>query len=395
MSFWWLAWKDLMVITRDRKALLTLLFMPLLLIAILGSAFGNMFQEEEEFAIQKFTLGIVNLDQGQLGEVLSEEVFRKGALDAISIKYFQEQDMYEAIREHELSVGIVIEEGFTDSLLSGNLAKVKLLSVPDPGIRAMMVTNIIEQFAQSTTIQAMSASMALPVQAAPKTETASETDSTQPLLNESTVNANSKPVSSFQYYAAAMGVMFLLMTVVQGVTTMILEKEDEVYKRLLLSHLTFTQYLSGKMLGLFITCSLQAFIIILGTRFIFGVNWGDSVIGIFLMTLAFVVNACGLGILAGAFINTEKAFSVAGMFATQVMAALGGSMAPLYIFPDWVITVTKVLPNGLALQTYIELMNGASIVDILPAITGSIGLGILLFGIGLLRLSLERRGKYA
>ena len=46
---------------------------------------------------------------------------------------------------------------------------------------------------------------------------------------------------SFQYYAAAMGVMFLLMTVVQGVSTMILEKEQEVYKRLLLSNLTYTK----------------------------------------------------------------------------------------------------------------------------------------------------------
>ena len=35
--------------------------------------------------------------------------------------------------------------------------------------------------------------------------------------------------------------MFLLMTVVQGVSTMILEKEQEVYKRLLLTHLTYQQ----------------------------------------------------------------------------------------------------------------------------------------------------------
>jgi ABC-2 type transport system permease protein len=189
--------------------------------------------------------------------------------------------------------------------------------------------------------------------------------------------------------------MFLLMTVVQGVTTMILEKEQAVYNRLLLTKLTFTQYLTGKMLGLIIISLAQAFLIILGTKFLFGVDWGPSLSGIVLMTVGFVFNACGLGILAGSFIKTEKAFSVAGMFATQIMAAVGGSMVPLYLFPDWVNSITKFLPNGLALQTYLDLMSGATVSEILPAVAGSLGLGMLFFVFGLFRLSLERRGRYA
>ena len=85
-------------------------------------------------------------------------------------------------------------------------------------------------------------------------------------------------VDSFQYYAAAMGVMFLLMTVVQGVSTMILEKEQEVYKRLLLTNLSYTNYLSGKLLGLIILCLIQAFIIIIGTKLLFGVDWGSPLL---------------------------------------------------------------------------------------------------------------------
>ena len=57
MVFWWLALKDLLTIVRDKKALLTLILMPLLLIAILGSAFSDMLKEPEDSTIQKFTLG--------------------------------------------------------------------------------------------------------------------------------------------------------------------------------------------------------------------------------------------------------------------------------------------------------------------------------------------------
>ncbi|MCL6572335.1 MAG: ABC transporter permease [Bacillus sp. (in: Bacteria)] len=398
MTFWWLTVKDLLVFVRDKKAFLTLVMMPLLLIAILGAAFGNMMTEDEEVTIEKFTLGIVNLDKGQLSKVLTEEVLTKGLSKQIKVKYYQEDALNKKIKDHELSVGIIIEPEFTASLMEGKETKVKLLTVPDPGIKAIIVQTVIEQFSKSIPIQAVVAQRVQPVNAgneSPIQDTPSAEKINQPLLKETTINAQTKMVGSFQYYAAAMGVMFLLMTVVQGVSTMILEKEQEVYKRLLLTNLTYTKYLFGKLLGLVIISLLQAFIIIIGTKLLFGVDWGSSVTGIIMMTLAFVINACGLGVLAGSLIKKEKSFNVAGSLGVQIMAALGGSMVPLYIFPDWVLTVTKLFPNGLALQTYLELMSGASFSEILPAVAGSIGLGLLFFAIGLFRLSIERRGSYA
>ncbi|MFJ7729397.1 ABC transporter permease [Neobacillus sp. NPDC097160] len=395
MKFWWLSWKDLLLVARDKKAFLTLILMPLLLIAILGSAFGNMMKEDEEITIKKFTLGVVNLDQGQLSKVLTDEVFSKSLSKQIQVKYYQEDELYRKIKDHKLTVGIVIEKDFTQSLMTGKGTKVKLLSVPDTVIHTTIVQNVIEQFSRTIPIEAVASQMAQPVQGGNPSGAIQEGYGKKPLLKETTIDAKTKPVSSFQYYAAAMGVMFLLMTVVQGVSTMILEKEQDVFQRLLLTNLTYPNYLFGKMLGLIIICLTQAFIIIAGTRLIFGVDWGPSISGIAIMTLAFVVNASGLGVLAGSFIKTEQAFNVAGMFGTQIMAALGGSMVPLYVFPDWVVFVTKFLPNGLALQTYLDLMSGAAFTKILPAIGGSIGLGLLFFAIGLIRLSLERRGKYA
>ncbi|MEH7129507.1 ABC transporter permease [Neobacillus drentensis] len=399
MTFWWLAIKDLLIVVRDKKAFLTLIMMPLLLIAILGAAFGDVMKQDEDVTIEKFTLGIANLDKGELSTVLTDEVFTKALSKQIKVKSYDEDRLRDKVKDHKLSVGLIIPPNFTSALMSGSETKVKLLTVPDPGIKATIVQTVIEQFSNSISIEVFASQLAQPVNAGNQTSIVQPKPSsdkiTQPLLKETTINAKTKPVESFQYYAAAMGVMFLLMTVVQGVTTMILEKEQAVYNRLLLTKLTFTQYLTGKMLGLIIISLAQAFLIILGTKFLFGVDWGPSLSGIVLMTVGFVFNACGLGILAGSFIKTEKAFSVAGMFATQIMAAVGGSMVPLYLFPDWVNSITKFLPNGLALQTYLDLMSGATVSEILPAVAGSLGLGLLFFVFGLFRLSLERRGRYA
>lgn len=409
MSCFWLAVKDLLLIGRDKKAFLTLIMMPLLLIAILGAAFGNVFQEEGDVEIPKFTLGVVNLDEGTVGGILADEVFGKGLPDQIRVKHFQRDEMEQKIQDHKLSVGIVIPANFTTSLSTGKAAEIKLISVPNPGVKTMIVQSVIEQFMQNYTVEseamkqsmekALKAGMTMEeYQASMIAKTSQKAEVNQTIasqLNEKTVQAESKPVGSFQYYAAAMGVMFLLMTVAEGVSAMILEKEQEVYNRLQVSKLSYHQYLVGKMLGLITISLIQAFVIIIGTTFIFGVDWGDSVAGVIVITISFVISACGLGVLAGSFIKKEKTFSVASMLATQIMAAIGGSMAPLYIFPDWAVFVGKFLPNGLALQTYIELMSGSSLIDILPAVAGILGLGFFFFIIGLVRLLMERRGRYA
>ncbi len=409
MSIWWLTLKDLLLIGRDKKAILTLIMMPLLLIAILGAAFGDMFEGEGDVPIEKFTLGVVNLDNGPLGKVLSDEVFAKGLEEQIRIKYFKQEEMKVQIKDHKISVGIVIDADFSSSLMSGDETQIKLISVPNPGIKSMIVKSVIEQFTQTIAIETETAKL-VQQKAGQNGNNLGANQGTIPgmkqqevekqithssFITEKTVKPDSEPVGAFQYYAAAMGVMFLLMTIVEGVSAMILEKEQEVYKRLLVSNLSYANYLAGKMLGLIIIGLIQAFVIIIGTRLIFGVSWGESWVGVVMMTFAFVISACGLGVLVGAFIKKEKTFNVAGILGTQIMAALGGSMAPLYIFPDWAVVAAKFLPNGLALQTYIELMSGASLSEIWPEVAAVLGLGIVFFAIGLVRLAIERRGSYA
>ena len=215
------------------------------------------------------------------------------------------------------------------------------------------------------------------------------------LVKEKAAGKEEGTVSSFQYYAAGMGVMFLLMTVTIGVSAMIEEKEQEVFKRLLVSKLTHYEYLAGKFSGILLLCTLQMLAIIIGTRFLFSVDWGDSIPGVILIGLSFVFSASALGVMAGAFMKTGKAFSTAGMLGTQIMAAVGGSMVPLYVFPDWVNNLVKVFPNALALQSFLELMSGGGLRDVLPGAAGLLALGAIFLAIGLSRLAVERRTMYA
>lgn len=296
MGFWWLALKDALLMGRDRKALLTLVFMPILLIGILGAAFGNMMDEEEAASIKKFKVGIVNYDEGELGSVLSQEVFKKGLPELISAKEMTEEKLEDSLKEQEISVGIIIPRDFSGHIISGGNSEVRVISIPSASIQSSIVENVVLQFTQSAAINVIAMEVAGPTsfgKALPAMSQLAEAD--YAFVEEAAAEQDQKPVGSFQYYAAGMGVMFLLMTVITGVSAMIDEKEQDVFNRLLVTKLSNQHYLIGKFIGLLFMSSVQFFIIILGTHYLYDVQWGESMTGVIIVGFAFVFSVSGLG----------------------------------------------------------------------------------------------------
>ncbi len=396
MGFWWLALKDALLIGRDKKALLTLIFMPILLIGILGAAFGNMMGNDEEAPIKKFKVGIVNLDEGELGKVLEEEVLKEGLPDLISAETMSETELKDQLKQQEISVGVILPRSFSDHIILGEESKVRIISIPSAVIQSTIVESVVLQFAQGAAVNVAAVKTSGPPASGKSNPALATTDSESfELVEEVAVKQEQKPVGSFQYYAAGMGVMFLLMTVITGVSAMIEEKEQDVYNRLLITKLTNTEYLGGKFIGLLFMSSIQFIIIIIGTRYLYGVDWGDSMLGVIAVGLSFVFSACGLGVLLGTLVKTEKTFNAAGMLGTQIMAAVGGSMVPLYVFPEWMNSAVKILPNALALQSFLELMTGADVWQVLAEAGILIAIGVGALVLAFVSLSVKRRASHA
>lgn len=413
MYFWWIALKDIKIYIRDRRALLLTIAMPLILIAILGAAFSNMFADEGDQTYSPFELGIVNLDDGSLGKTLEEDIFRTGLNDVLIARSLDESTMSQLIQSHELEIGIIIRPNFSTNLLSGKNGSIEIVTQTASPFKIGIIESVISQFGQMVQVNQRAgeliyqqlakdpANAIVPIEQLMNhvsntiASKMSQLEETTSYINEQGVHSTSKVINAFQYYAVGMGVMFLLMAVVNGVGAMIEEKEDPVINRLLLSNMRHSDYLLGKLLGLLFKCGLQMVVIILGTRYIFGVDWGASSVGVFYIAFAYVVGASGLGVLLGSFINKSKVLENAGMLVVQIMAALGGSMIPLYIYPDWLNQAAKALPNALALQSFLDLMTGASFGDVWISGLMLIGIGTLLLVLGWLKLRAERRIKYA
>ncbi|MGG5178519.1 ABC transporter permease [Bacillus sp. MM09(2025)] len=385
----WVVLKDLLLFFRDKKSFFTLFFMPIILIAILGAAFGDNMKKDSEVKINSFRVGITDQDKSATSKMFLSTLSKSELSDIFEVKVTSKNQLEKDLNSRDITMGIIIKPNFEKSLLNLDHVQLNILKGPNSNLQEMVLQNVILQFFQNYHMNRI----LVPLNQGKQVEIVSD-QLKKELVIERNIHNNSQPITSFQYYAGGMGVLFLLMTVVFLVGSMIEEKEEDVYKRLIVSKLSNTSYIVGKLLGIVLMSMIQLTVIILFTSFVFKVNWGEP-FTVAMIGCSFILNAAGFGVLIGSFINREKTFNSVGILGTQVLAALGGSMVPLYLFPQWMIDISFFLPNSLALQMFLKSMAGANFSEIQSGLLLSCGMGLAFFIIALLRMSFERKHRYA
>ena len=152
-----------------------------------------------------------------------------------------------------------------------------------------------------------------------------------------------------------------------------------VTRRMLASPATTQQIVAGEALGRFGVALLQSAFIVGATALLFGLDWGSwTATAAIVASFALVATAAALFI--GALVSNENQASAVGISLGLALAALGGCMVPLEVFPDAIRTVAHVTPHAWAVDAFTEvLQRGGGL--------GQIGLELavlLLYGVALL-----------
>ncbi|MCA9931837.1 MAG: ABC transporter permease, partial [Anaerolineales bacterium] len=147
-----------------------------------------------------------------------------------------------------------------------------------------------------------------------------------------------------------------------------------------------SEILLGKIGGVFLTGLLQFVVFVIASRFIFQLNWGSSLTGLVLMTLAVVLAFTSLGTLIAAFARDENQANIIGTVVTLVFAALGGNFAPAQNFPTWLEQLSKITITRWGLDGFSDLtMHNLGLGDVMPEVSVLIGLSAVLFALALTR----------
>ncbi|HBK86072.1 MAG TPA: hypothetical protein DDZ53_08610, partial [Firmicutes bacterium] len=150
---------DLRIAARDRSGLLLQLAMPLVLITVLGVAFGGAFASRP--VIPRFEVGVVDQDTGQLAETLWQ-ILQDSQLQELFLPTAMEADRArELIKEGELAGAIVIPANFTTDVFAGKPTSLQIWCDPGQELRPMIIQTVAQSYVDNLLVTQLVVSEAL------------------------------------------------------------------------------------------------------------------------------------------------------------------------------------------------------------------------------------------
>lgn len=390
-----IAWKDLKIRLIDRRGFMMMLLMPLLLTAILGSALSNIF---ENGGLPKTVIGYYQEGTDEFANMFQKDVLQsKEIKDDVKVEVVTSQkELEDMVKKQKIDVGIMIPNGWSEHIQDGKLKEPKLITDPSKDIQAKIAESIIRSFSERAQTVAVSTKNVVTdlAKSQPENMEQAAKEVSANLQTVATSNADGmekgtvgkKTVAAMQYYAAAMLVMFLLYNITVGAKSIVTEQRTETLARLLSTATSPFAILLGKFLGTLLFACIQFGVFVVATHYAFHVDWGDNISQIVVVGIAYAICVSGLSMLIAAFIREEKTADLIGGIGIQLLAILGGSMLPIYAFPDTLQTIANIVPNKWALTSFLNIMSGTSWDALLPVILSLSSAGIVSVIIGTFRL---------
>ena len=212
------------------------------------------------------------------------------------------------------------------------------------------------------------------------------------VVNVSEIAQEFSGLGQFDYGAGSQVLLFVFLTSLAGSATLIQARRQGVIRRTLAAPVSTAQAVGGLAIGRLAIAAFQGAYIMAASTLLFGVDWGNLALALLVM-VTFALVAAGAAMVLGSVLDNAAAASGVGVGLGLVLAALGGAMYPLEFFPDTLRTVAHVTPHAWASEALAEIQrHNGTLVDILPQLGVLLAFAVVLLVLGswTLRRSLAR-----
>lgn len=358
---------------RDKTNLVFLVLFPLLLIMVLGLAFGGTYAPR---------LAVVVTGSNAWSE---QFVTTLEATEGIDVQRFDgRSDAVRAVEEGKVEGVLVVPANYDLALRDGQDVTLAYVSRSDRTAQQLgtIVAAVVDQ-------QSSRFSVARILQA----EVGGDLDTTLGLtdatatavpdvgVRTSTTGEAIFPETTGRFDLGASGqlLLFIFVTSMTASTALIETRKLGVSRRMFATPTSVRSIVAGEALGRVAIAVLQGVVIMAGSALLFGVSWGSPLVAVLLM-LAFAVAAGGAGMLMGSLASSTEQAIALGLLLALGMGALGGSMMPLEFFSPTMNTVAHLTPHAWAADGFAELVrHDGGLSDVLNELGVLFAYGAVLF----------------
>jgi ABC-2 type transport system permease protein len=400
---------------RDRAAMALSFVLPVVFFTIFAVIFGG-----HRDTTPKVSVLIVDEDHSTASQRLVQGLEQEGSL-AVSIRPAPvkeiEQPEYTsataeaAVKQGEVPVAVVIPAGFganpiafgppdanrpkiqlledssdaiAPQIVSGMLQKVAMTSMPD--LMADQGMKYFDRFAGGLTPeQRASVEKGLEYvrehHASISSASASNGGGLIAVNARAVVGENKRnPMVSF--YAAAIGVMFLLFTASGAAGALLDEAESGTLDRVLSSHVNMTSLMLGKLAFNSLLAFGQLVLMFLWGWAVFKLDFWTHIPGFIVMGVCTAVAVAAFGILLAASCHTRAQLGALSTLIILVMSAIGGSMFPRFFMPQAMQKAGLLTINAWAIDGFTKVFwRDEPISHLWPQVLVLLGIAVALFAI--------------
>ncbi len=212
-----------------------------------------------------------------------------------------------------------------------------------------------------------------------------------PVTARAVVGQNHEDMISF--YAAAIGVMFLLFTASGAAGAILDEAESGTLDRVLSSHVTMTSLMLGKVAYNSVLALTQLVVMFLWGWAVFKLDFWTHIPGFLVMGVCTAVAVAAFGMLLASVCGTRAQLGALSTLIILIMSSIGGSMFPRFLMPEAMQKAGLLTINAWAIDGFTKIFwRDEPVSHLWPQVAVLLGIAVALFAIA---RRIARRWEYA
>lgn len=351
----------------NRKGLILLVLLPILVISAIIGYFGRASDDRVQIAVW-------NEDQSFLSAPLLESI---QSVDAYFLNVQDPQTTTLEKLKDEVYMGkwgaaIHIPEDFTDKLLAGEETKVSLfrkneqqwntslkITLTDASDRLGRYVQMASKSSADHLNQGELVRQLLGQQALSKVE----------VINQKLV----LPYNNAIVLVTGLMLMFVMILVNQSIHGIMEDRSNRTMARVFAAPVRAWEIALGNFLGCLLLGTIQLVLILAVTRYVMGFDFGLSFGQILMIMECFLLAAVGIASAVAGLVKNSSSLGNINNLVVIPTCMLGGCFWPVTMMPDFMQKLSNFTPQRWAIAAMEQVQSGAS----LPAIGMELGVLIL------------------
>jgi ABC-2 type transport system permease protein len=359
--------KELRQISRDRRTLLILVFVPVFFLLVFGYALN--------FDIRHVKLAVEDRDGSPESRAVVSAFINSGYFDLAAAVY-SAAEAERLLDLNEARAVLVIPEGFSRTVLSGGMAPVQVIISGDNANTASAVVGYASGILRTAGAQFAPGS----VQLAP------------PIAVEPRIWYNPELRSTLFLVPGLIAYITMITAVTSTALSIVREKEAGTIEQVRMAPIGTMAFIAGKTLPYFLIALASAALIVAASMGLFGLPMRGSWLALLVAVSLFIVGALGTGLLISTIADTQQlAFQIALLVSLLPTMMLSGFIFPISSMPAALQVVTALVPARYFLVALRGIvLKGSELGQLLPQLGALTLYSFVVLGLASIRLSRER-----